>query len=145
MSVSSTQAQAAALHAVTTRTMSVKRAGTDTLSEPLDLETTLQKKLHVADSEDRDHTEQMSDSEVPCPISSRTRSRVKKKRRAAVHRDESADVPVDDGDVERVKDIGAGATLAWVGAFCCAVPAGSLLPVSWGCCDGTFAHSRPNV
>ena len=53
----------------------------------------------------------MSDSEVPCPISSRTRSRVKKKRRAAMYRDDSADVPDDDGDVERVEDVGAGTTV----------------------------------
>jgi len=108
MSVSSTQAQAAA-HPCSHDADDVGEEGRD--GYPLDLETTLQKKLHVAVSEDRDQTEQMSDSEVPCPISSRTRSRVKKKRRAAVHCDDSADVPVDDGDVERVKDIGAGATL----------------------------------
>jgi len=43
---------------------------------PLDLETILQK-LHVVNSEDRDQTEQMSDSETPYSVSSRTRSKTK--------------------------------------------------------------------
>ena len=107
MNVSSTQAQAAA-HPCSHDADDVGEEGRD--GYPLDLEMTLQKKLLVADSEDRDQTEQMSDSEVPCPIGSRTRSRVKK-RRAAVHRDDSADVPDDDGDVERPEDIRAGATV----------------------------------
>ena len=109
MSVSSTQAQAT-VHPCSHDADDDGEEGRD--GYPLDLETTLQKKLHVADSEDRDQTEQMSDSEVPCPISSRTRSRVKKKRRAVMHRDDSADVPDDDGDVERMEDLGAGATFS---------------------------------
>ena len=108
MSVSSTQTQATA-HPCSHDADDVGEEGRD--GYPLDLETTLQKKLLVAESENRDQTEQMSDSEMPCPISSRTRSRIKKKRRAAVHRDDSADVPDDDGDVERPEDIRAGATV----------------------------------
>jgi len=63
MSESSTQAQAAA-HPCSHDADDVGEEGWD--GYPLDLETTLQKKLYVADSEDRDQTEQMSDSEVPC-------------------------------------------------------------------------------
>jgi len=78
---------------------------------PLDsVETTLQKKYYVAPSGDRDQTEQMTDSEEPCPISSHTRSRMRGRRRAAVCSGDSADELVDDGDVARQEDEGVGAT-----------------------------------
>jgi len=77
---------------------------------PLDLETTLQKKLHVVSSEDRDQTEQMSDSETPCPVSSRTRSRTGSRRGAAMHRDNATDGRDDDGDTVRTTAQGDRAT-----------------------------------
>ena len=78
---------------------------------PLDLETTLQKKLHVVSSEDRDQTEQMSDSETPCPVSSHTRSRTGSRQGAAVHRDNATDGREDDGDTGRTTTQGNSATV----------------------------------
>ena len=66
MSVSSTQAQATAHPCIAVTSHDADDVGEEGRDEyPLDLETTLQKKLLVADSEDRDQTEQMSDSEMP--------------------------------------------------------------------------------
>ena len=57
---------------------------------PSDLQTTLQKKFYVDNSEDRDRAEQSFDSETPQPVGSRTRGRESRRgdRRAAEHRGE---------------------------------------------------------
>jgi len=112
MNATSTQALQAAAHPCSHDADDVGEEGRD--GYPLDLGTTLQKKYFIARSEDRNQTEQMSDSEEPCPISSRTRSRTRGRRRAAVHCDDSADDPDDDGDVVRLVDVGAGSTLTYL-------------------------------
>ena len=56
-------------------------------------------KWHVAHSEDRDRMEEASDSEVPRPISTRTRSRLAKKRKKQVFvQDEVDERPVSDNE-----------------------------------------------
>jgi len=81
---------------------------------PLDLETTLQK-LHVVNSGDRDQTEQMSDSETPYSVSSRTRSKTKSGERvrheAAEHCDEDTGCQDDDDNFEHSKTKGDRATV----------------------------------
>ena len=77
---------------------------------PSDSETALQKKFYAAFSEDRDQTEQMSDSETPCPVSGCTRSKSKRRCGAVEHRNHSTGSPGDHGDSERPTDRGGRAT-----------------------------------
>jgi len=80
---------------------------------PSDLQTTLQKKFYVVNSEDRDRTEQSFDSETLLPVSSHTRGRESRRgdRGAAEHR-----VEVDCDESGRREDSAAAATTRCDGA-----------------------------
>ena len=77
---------------------------------PSDLQTTLQKKFYVDNSEDRDRTEQSFDSETPQPVSNRTRGRESRRgdRRAAEHR---AEVDCEEAGRHREDSINAATTI----------------------------------
>ena len=111
MSVSSAQAQAAA-HPCSHDADDVGEEGR--VGYPLDLETTLQKKLHVVNSGDRDRTEQLSESETPYSVSSRTRSKMKDSGRvrhgATEYCDEDTGCRDGDGNTERPTAKGDRAT-----------------------------------
>jgi len=89
---------------------------------PSDLQTTLQKKFYVDNSEDRDRTEQSFDSETLLPVSSRTRERESRRRSdrgAAEHR-----VEVDCGESGRREDSTDAAATRCDGAERAAAPTG---------------------